>query len=181
VIWEARDRLGQARPGGRDGVRGLCGLRQLQRQRAAPRRPARAARLHAVLRGGQARRQARRGSAKAAERDGRPFPIVIDTADGATFPWAWYFRHLQGSYVDLSAPGSAITPQTAAVILTEGSRNAQTAALRDLRGREFPFRVWWVRDYGAMSPGNWARWLLKREVWNPTGGMPEWLYERPGA
>ena len=50
-----------------------------------------------------------------------------------------------------------------------------------MRGREFPFRVWWVRDYGAMSPGNWARWLLERKVWNPTGGMPEWLYERPGA
>jgi hypothetical protein len=107
--------------------------------------------------------------------------MVIDTADGATFPWAWYFRHLQGSYVDLSASGTAITPQTAAVILTEGSRRAQAAALQDLRGREFPFRVWWVRDYGAMSPGNWARWLLKRKVWNPTGGMPEWLYERPGV
>jgi hypothetical protein len=105
---------------------------------------------------------------------------VIDSAEGATFPWAWYFRHLQGSYVDLSAPGTAITPQTAAVILTEGSRNAQTTALQGLRGREFPFRVWWVRDYGAMSPGNWARWLIKREVWNPTGGMPEWLYERAG-
>jgi uncharacterized protein (TIGR03663 family) len=119
--------------------------------------------------------------AKAAEGDGRPYPIVIDTADGATFPWAWYFRHLQGSYVDLSSPGSAITPQTAAVILTEGSRQAQTTALQGLRGREFPFRVWWVRDYGEMSPGNWARWLTERKVWNPTGGMPEWLYERPGA
>jgi hypothetical protein len=31
-----------------------------------------------------------------------------------------------------------------------------------------------------MSPGNWARWLIKRQVWNPTGGMPEWLYERDG-
>ena len=49
------------------------------------------------------------------------------------------------------------------------------------RGGEFPFRVWWVRDYGAMSPANWARWFTERKPWNPPGGMPEWLYVRRGA
>jgi hypothetical protein len=29
-----------------------------------------------------------------------------------------------------------------------------------------------------MSPGNWARWMLERKPWNPTGGMPEWIYVR---
>ncbi len=44
--------------------------------------------------------------------------------------------------------------------------------------REFPFRVWWVRDYGAMSAGGWLHWFTDRDPWNPTGGMPEFLYER---
>ena len=47
--------------------------------------------------------------------------------------------------------------------------------------RRFPFRVWWVRDYGAMSVGGWWRWFTRREPWNETGGLPEWLYVRQGA
>jgi hypothetical protein len=35
-----------------------------------------------------------------------------------------------------------------------------------------------VREYGKITPGSWWRWLTEREVWNPTGGMPEWLYEK---
>jgi uncharacterized protein (TIGR03663 family) len=118
--------------------------------------------------------------ANAAKRDGRPFPIIVDTDQGATFPYAWYFRHLQVGYVDLTK-GGTIPPDTAAVILTDGSRQRQAAALANFNGREFPFRVWWVRDYGDMSPANWARWFVRRKVWNPTGGLPEWLYERRGA
>jgi uncharacterized protein (TIGR03663 family) len=182
VIWDARDRLS-----GKLGLAAatacaayviFASLNVNALHRADPREL-----LVSTQSSEEVKRVAKRveAQAQAAERDGRPFPIVIDTADGATFPWAWYFRHLQGSYVDLSSPGTAITPQTAAVILTDGSRQAQTTALQGLRGREFPFRVWWVRDYGAMSAGNWARWLTRRKVWNPTGGMPEWLYERPGA
>jgi uncharacterized protein (TIGR03663 family) len=118
--------------------------------------------------------------ADAAKRDGRPFPIAIDSADGATFPWAWYFRHLDVGYLDYSQGNATVPPNTAVAILTQASRERQGGALGGYRGREFPFRVWWVRDYGAMSPKNWARWLLERKVWNPTGGMPEWIYERPG-
>jgi uncharacterized protein (TIGR03663 family) len=117
--------------------------------------------------------------AKRSERDGRPFPIAVDSADGATFPWAWYFRHLQASYIDLT---SAQAPaDTAVAILTQNSRKKQTQSLAGYRSREFPFRVWWVREYGDMTPGNWARWFAERKVWNPTGGMPEWIYERPAA
>jgi uncharacterized protein (TIGR03663 family) len=118
--------------------------------------------------------------AEAAQREGRPYPVVVDTNDGATFPWAWYFRNLQGNYINLADGSAAVPPDAAAVIATQASRDRQAGALTGFRSREFPFRVWWVRDYGAMSPGNWARWLIKRQVWNPTGGMPEWLYERDG-
>jgi uncharacterized protein (TIGR03663 family) len=119
--------------------------------------------------------------AERAKRDGRPFPIAIDSADGATFPWAWYFRHLQGSYIDLSSAGAQVPPGTAVAILTQHSRRPQAQALSGFRSREFPFRVWWVRDYGDMTPGNWARWFAERKVWNPTGGLPEWIYERRAA
>jgi uncharacterized protein (TIGR03663 family) len=102
--------------------------------------------------------------------------VTIDEAEGATFPYAWYFRHLNVGYIDLSQPNAA-APQTDVVIMTQASRQRLAPTLTGYQGREFPFRVWWVRDYkDALNPGDWARWLFGRKVWNPTGGMPEWIY-----
>jgi uncharacterized protein (TIGR03663 family) len=111
-----------------------------------------------------------------AEASDRPFTVTIDSAEGATFPWAWYFRDLDVGYIDLSEAG---TPADSDVlILTQASHDRLAKQLTGYTSREFPFRVWWVRDYGAVSLGNWWRWLTEREPWNATGGMPEWLYER---
>ena len=109
---------------------------------------------------------------------GREPDVVVDAAEGATFPWAWYFRDLPAQYPDLT--NSEPPADADAVIVTEGNRAALAERLPGYAGREFPFRVWWVRDYGAMSPRAWWRWFTRREPWNPTGGMAEWLYERPG-
>jgi len=95
--------------------------------------------------------------------------VTVDGADGATFPWAWYFRDLPVAYIDLSEGGKL--PPSDVALLTERSRDRL-----GLGGREFPFRVWWVRDYGAITPARWWRWLTRREPWNDTGGLPEWLY-----
>ena len=115
--------------------------------------------------------------AEAAERAGRPFRITVDAAEGATYPWAWYLRDLDVDYQDL---GTAGEPRPSdAMILTEGAHERLGAELgADYDAREQPFRIWWVPDYGEMSPGNWWRWFTDREPWNPTGGMPEWLYTR---
>ena len=42
----------------------------------------------------------------------RPCTVTVDAADGATFPWAWYFRHLHVGYVDLSTQGTAAATRT---------------------------------------------------------------------
>jgi len=114
-----------------------------------------------------------------ARREGREPSVVVDAADGATFPWAWYFRHLPVSYLDLT--GEPLPSGADAALITEGNRDRLLGQLAGYDGREFPFRVWWVRDYGAMSPGGWWRWYTERKPWNPTGGLPEWLYVRQGA
>jgi uncharacterized protein (TIGR03663 family) len=114
-----------------------------------------------------------------ARREGRQPRILIDTAEGATFPWAWYFRDLGAGYVDLTQ--GELPSDTDVALLTEGSVEAQQGALAGFDGREFPFRVWWVRDYSEMSPAAWWRWFTQRRAWNPTGGLPEWIYVRQGA
>jgi uncharacterized protein (TIGR03663 family) len=108
-----------------------------------------------------------------------PVSVVVDEAEGATFPYAWYFRHLDVGYVDLTQ--AALPADADVVVLTEASRARLAAQLGDFRGRRFAFRIWWVRDYGALTPGSFWRWLTRREPWSPTGGMPEWLYVRRGS
>jgi uncharacterized protein (TIGR03663 family) len=117
--------------------------------------------------------------AERAKRDGREAHILIDSAQGATFPWAWYFRDIGAGYLDLT---DAEIPSDADVLMiTEANRERLRGDLAGYDGRRFPFRVWWVRDYGAMSVGGWWRWFTRRETWNATGGLPEWLYVRQGA
>ncbi len=110
-----------------------------------------------------------------------PLPVTIDAAEGATFPYAWYFRHLAAGYIDLQQP-NAQPPTGDVLVLTEASHARLANVLLDYDCRQFDFRVWWVRDYGgAINPGNVFRYITRREVWNPTGGMKEWLCTRKGA
>ena len=93
--------------------------------------------------------------AERAEREGRDVNIVVDSAEGATFPWAWYFRDLAGRLPRPDArrrcratPTSRSSPTAAAPSCSR--RSPATTAAR------FPFRVWWVRDYDKMSPARRA-------------------------
>ena len=64
-------------------------------QRRPRRRPARDARLHAVLRR-RSRTSPTRCSRWPTSRGpgAPPLTVTVDSAEGATFPYAWYFRHL---------------------------------------------------------------------------------------
>jgi predicted membrane-bound mannosyltransferase len=105
--------------------------------------------------------------------------VTVDAADGATFPYAWYFRHLDAGYLDLTSVPTP--PQSDVLIMTEPDSQRLAPRLTDYSSRRFPFRVWWVRDYSKATPANWLRWVFERKVWNPTGGMPEYLYTRRGV
>ena len=120
--------------------------------------------------------EARRVLAIAERRDGR-LNVTVDSAEGATFPWAWYFRDLSVGYIDLSTTGTPAA-ESDVIVLTQASAARLGPDLIGYDGRQIRFRVWWVRDYGAMTPGRWWRWFTEREPWNPTGGMPAWVYVR---
>ena len=96
--------------------------------------------------------------------------VTVDSADGATFPYAWYFRDLNVGYLDLST--AAAPPPSDILVVTERSRARLASSLAAYQGRRFSFRVWWVREYGKQSLDNWLRWFTERKPWNPTGGLP---------
>jgi predicted membrane-bound mannosyltransferase len=113
-------------------------------------------------------------------RTGEPVTITVDSGQGATFPYAWYFRHLQVGYIDMTTPN--YVPDTQVLIMTEQARVALLPNLAAYDGQQFRFRVWWVRDWSKkLDAGAWWAWFTEREPWNETGGMPEWLYVRTDA
>jgi hypothetical protein len=65
-----------------------------------------------------------------------PVSVAVDAADGASFPWAWYFRDLPVSYVDMAQP-SAGSPPAQVLILTEGSRLRLLPELTTYEGAAF--------------------------------------------
>ena len=42
--------------------------------------------------------------AKSRGPDKPPLTVTVDAGEGATFPYAWYFRHLNVGYIDLEQP-----------------------------------------------------------------------------
>ena len=65
--------------------------------------------------------QAREIAALAKRRHGN-LKITIDAAEGATFPWAWYFRDLDVGYVDMSTTG-APPVDSDVIVLTQASND----------------------------------------------------------
>jgi uncharacterized protein (TIGR03663 family) len=113
-------------------------------------------------------------------RTGNHVTITVDTADGATYPWAWYFRDLPIGYVDMTLPD--YQPDGQVLLMTQRSRDRLLPLLPAYAGRNFRFRVWWVRDWDRkFDPGAWWGWWTRRETWNPVGGMPGWVYVRRDA
>jgi hypothetical protein len=113
-------------------------------------------------------------------RSGSHVAINVDSSEGATYPWAWYFRDLPVSYVDLST--SPFTQGAQVLLMTETSRNRLQPELVAFEGRRFRFRVWWVRDWTKkFSADAWWGWWAHRRTWNPVGGMPGWVYVRRDA
>jgi len=113
-------------------------------------------------------------------KSGQGVTITVDSGQGATFPYAWYFRDLNVGYIDMLTPN--YVPGTQVLIMTTEAREKLLPSLAAYDGQEFNFRVWWVCDWGqALHPSAWWTWFTTRKTWNPTGGMKEWVYVRKDA
>lgn len=119
--------------------------------------------------------------------EGKPeLSITIDSSDGATFPYAWYFRDDAVGYIDMTQDN--YTPTTQVLTMTETSHTAQKPDLAAYECRRFDFRIWWVKKSGnpedyqdKFSLKAWWDWWTKLDTWTPTGGMKEFFCLRRDA
>jgi uncharacterized protein (TIGR03663 family) len=109
---------------------------------------------------------------------GPPLAITVDSFGGTGWPWSWYLRDLPVNYPDMSTP--AYVPQGDVILVSDLTNGSVAPKLVGYEARRMHLRVWWVTEYGAASPADWARWLVSRRAWNPTGGMDGWVYVKRG-
>ncbi len=105
-----------------------------------------------------------------------PAVLQVDSWGGTGWPWSWYLRDVPVAYQDMSSPDQ-VDPGPV-LLVTDPNHAAMAPKLQGYEARRFRLRVWWVPDWGAASPADWARWLLTRKTWSPTATMDEWLYVR---
>jgi uncharacterized protein (TIGR03663 family) len=116
--------------------------------------------------------------ARVRRQTGAPLELEVDSWGGTGWPWSWYLRDHPIGYSDMSSP--LYRPTGQAILVADPNHAAVAPKLAGYVGKRFNLRVWWVPDYGAASPVDWARWLVRREAWNPTATMDEWLYVERG-
>lgn len=105
--------------------------------------------------------------------------VVVDSADGAAFPWAWYLRDTSLAFIDLTRAKSL--PVADVSIITAPSRERFAQRLAPYREERFIFRRWWQRDYRQLTPHTAATWLVKRKPFNQRGSVSEYIYIKERA
>jgi uncharacterized protein (TIGR03663 family) len=105
-----------------------------------------------------------------------PAVLQVDSWGGTGWPWSWYLRDVPVGYYDMSLPEEV--PLGPIVLVADPNHEAMRPRLRDYVGKRFRLRVWWVPEYGTAGLSGWFRWVTRREAWNPTATMDEWLYVR---
>jgi hypothetical protein len=112
------------------------------------------------------------------ERTGEHLTVWVDSANGASWPWAWYLRETPNvGYADLST-GAFDPKEVDALFILDSDRERSKKLLEGYVGHQFSHRVWWVPNYGDASLSEWARWIFQRKTWSETGSMESWFYVR---
>jgi uncharacterized protein (TIGR03663 family) len=109
--------------------------------------------------------------------EGSPAVFHVDSWGGTGWPWSWYLRDLPVGYYDMSSPEQV--PLAPLLLVADPNHEAMKPKLEGYERRRYRLRVWWVPDWGAAGPFDWARWAVTRRPWSPTATMDEWLYMRP--
>jgi hypothetical protein len=120
--------------------------------------------------------------------------ITIDSADGFTWPWAWYLRNYQHvGYPDFATSPPAPDPLVTVAVVNARNNSVARPIYEDYHGGRRIVHRWWFREdgYRAVTWGTFFGTLFNRNEWrgsidfflyrkmdNPIGSVDSYLYVR---
>ena len=121
-------------------------------------------------------------------------PVTVDSSDGFTWPWAWYFRNYDNTdYPGYDNTGKLDGPPEGSVILVNVKNRSvveDTIAEGDFtEGRRFAHRQWFPEDYRGLTATDFFGTVIDRSRWqgaidfflfrtlpSPIGGVDSIVY-----
>ncbi|MCC6381095.1 MAG: TIGR03663 family protein [Dehalococcoidia bacterium] len=95
----------------------------------------------------------------AAEAPPGQLSIFVDSSEGATWPWAWYLRHLNVAYADPAYIQQYATPKT--VILALPGTLSSIPQLREQAGEVRPYHHRWAFPEDGYKGTTWSNFLTR--------------------
>ncbi|MBI2935278.1 MAG: TIGR03663 family protein [Chloroflexi bacterium] len=108
--------------------------------------------------------------------------IVVDSADGFNWPWAWYFRRYPNvAYADYAGVTQPQVLQNEVLIINARNFPPLAPSLAGAQGvgRRIYHRWWFPESYRLASPSAFFRGLKDRAVWRRA--LDYWLYRKLGS
>ena len=106
---------------------------------------------------------------------GKNIPIVIDSADGFTWPWAWYVRDSKFKNVTFATIDDGYTPPQGAILFIS-QQNASKVVLGDAYNEGIPYhhRRWFPEEYRGKD-GKYSTQDFFKDLFTPKVLFNNWL------
>jgi predicted membrane-bound mannosyltransferase/DNA-binding beta-propeller fold protein YncE len=106
---------------------------------------------------------------------GANIPIVVDSTDGFTWPWAWYLRDSRFKNVTYTTISAGYTPPPGAILFVAQS-NAANVQLGDAYGPGIPYhhRRWFPEEYRGKE-GKYSTQDFFSDLFTPKVVFNNWL------
>ncbi len=106
---------------------------------------------------------------------GENIPIVIDSADGFTWPWAWYLRDSKFKNVTYTTIDAPYTPPAGAIVFAtrDAATQVQTGDLYN-EGIPYHHRRWFPEEYRGKD-GKYTTQDFYSDLFTPSVVIDNWL------
>ncbi len=106
---------------------------------------------------------------------GKNIPVVVDSADGFTWPWAWYLRDSKFKNVTYATVNAGYTPPPGAILFI-AQANAANVVFGDGYGEGIPYhhRRWFPEEYRGTN-GQYSTRDFFTDLFTPKVVFENWL------
>ncbi len=98
---------------------------------------------------------------------GGDVPVLVDSTDGFSWPWAWYLRNYPGTRYDNFRRDTQFTPGSILLVAASNQRMVQDYLDAYQPGRRYHHRWWFPEEYKSVDPisRDFIGSLFERSTW----------------